>query len=347
MSTIRRLLPQAARRSIFRRALQAGAAALAALAVLIAFTHGPPPHSANPPGAFSFAALGDSPYNILENLQYRVVLQDLNAHDLSVVIHVGDLFVRSCTARRYQRRLNQFEGLLHPVVYTPGDNEWYDCWNHLWNAFAPFNRLAEIRRLFFKDPERSLGGRPIPVESQGGEGVFAEFVENVRWEHDGVLFATVHVIGSANGTAPFPDRPAAHDREAERRMAAAVTWLHDTFQAAATINARAVVVAFHAAPGFTEPEDNPRRTLFAPLIHRLREEAENFGSPVLAIHGDWHEYIVDHPMKRKERDAVLSNFTRLQVPGSTDVGWVRVTVTADSVQPFHFEPRVVPHWKYW
>ncbi len=331
---------------VLRRASQGTAVLLLGLAVLIPLTLGPPPPSANPPGAFSFAAFGDSPYSFLEDLKYRVVLRDLEAHELSVAVHVGDLFARSCTTERYQRSLDGFNGLPHPVVYTPGDNEWADCWAE-WKAFAPLGRLAEIRRLFFKDPESSLGGRTIPLESQGGQGPFAEFVENVRWTHEGVLFATLHLVGSLNGMAPFPDRTEANDEKAERRMDAAVSWLHDTFAEAAATDARAVVIAFHGAPGFEEAADNPRRIQFAPFIDALREEAELFRSPVLVIHGDWHDYTVDQPIKRRGSDLVLDNLTRLQVPGSPDVGWVRVTVTLDPAQPFSFEPRVVPFWKYW
>ncbi len=332
--------------SILRRASQGTAVLLLGLAVLIPLTLGPPPPSANPPGAFSFAAFGDSPYSFSEDLKYRVVLRDLEAHELSAAVHVGDLMWTSCTTERYQRSLDEFNELPHPVVYTPGDNEWADCWVHR-RAFPPLGRLAEIRRLFFTEPERSLGGRTIPLESQGGQGPFTEFVENVRWTHEGVLFATLHLVGSANGMAWFPDRTEANDEEAERRMDAAVSWLHDAFSEAAATDARAVVLAFHANPGFEEAADNPRRILFAPFIGALREEAEFFQSPVLAIHGDWHDYTVDQPLERRGSNVVLDNLTRLQVPGSPDVGWVRVTVTADPEQPFRFEPRVVPYWKYW
>ncbi len=342
--------------SILRRASQGTAVLLLGLAVLIPLTLGPPPPSANPPGAFSFAAFGDSPYSFLEDLKYRVVLRDLEAHELSAAVHVGDLMWASCTTERYQRSLDEFNELPHPVVYTPGDNEWADCWGQPGRAFRaldqpgefrPLGRLAEIRRLFFTEPERSLGGRTIPLESQGGQGPFTEFVENVRWTHEGVLFATLHLVGSANGMAAFPGHSEANDEEAERRMDAAVSWLHDAFSEAAATDARAVVLAFHANPGFEEAADNPRRILFAPFIDALREEAEFFQSPVLVIHGDWHDYTVDHPLERRGSDVVLDNLTRLQVPGSPDVGWVRVTVTADPEQPFRFEPRVVPYWKYW
>ena len=38
-----------------------------------------------------------APYDNLEEIQYRLVLESLNAHDLSWVIHVGDIFWRPCT----------------------------------------------------------------------------------------------------------------------------------------------------------------------------------------------------------------------------------------------------------
>ena len=55
---------------------------------------------------------------------------------------------------------------------------------------------------------------------------------------------------------------------------------------------------------------------------------------MLAIHGDWHDYIVDQPLTSRATDRHLSNVTRLQVPGSFDVGWVRVTFTSGSEEPF-------------
>ena len=59
---------------------------------------------------------------------------------------------------------------------------------------------------------------------------------------------------------------------------------------------------------------------------------------ILGFNG--HVYIVDHPLGPK-------NLTRMEVPGSPLVGWVRVTVSRDAVKPFAFEEYVVPRWKYW
>ena len=69
--------------------------------------------------------------------------------------------------------------------------------------------------------------------------------------------------------------------------------------------------------------------------------------PVLVLHGDHHEYTVDRPLVRHTTGRRLENLTRLQVPGSPDVGWVRVVVTPGVADPFVFEERLIPRWKYW
>jgi hypothetical protein len=313
---------------------------------VILLTRGPPPPIPNPPGTFSFAAFGDSPYYFFEEPQYRVVLKDLAANDLSMAVHVGDLFWTSCTTERYQRSLDEFNSLPHPLIYTPGDNEWTDCWG-TGGGFTPLDRLAEIRRLFYQDPAKSLGGRAIELEHQGASGAFEEYVENARWTHEGVVFATMHLVGSWNGMAMFDGRTDEDDAESRRRTEAAAAWLSETFAEARSTGAVAVVLAFHANPGLEDPADDNHRQVFEPFLAKLEEEVALFGRPVLGIHGDWHEYIVDHPLTERSTGRTLENFTRLRVPGSFDVGWVRVTVAPGDRQPFAFESRVVPHWKYW
>ncbi|HEX6200407.1 MAG TPA: hypothetical protein VF150_09095, partial [Thermoanaerobaculia bacterium] len=144
-----------------------GLAVVAALAAAYAVTRGPAAPRPSPPGTVSFAVLGDAPYYLWEGLQFRMVLDDLDAHDLAWVIHVGDIFWRPCTDELYLRSLAWFEGLRHPVVYTPGDNEWTDCWEAASGGFDPLDRLERLREIFFADPTRSLGGRRIPLVSQG------------------------------------------------------------------------------------------------------------------------------------------------------------------------------------
>jgi hypothetical protein len=184
-------------------------AVLLILVVAFFLTRGLDPPTPNPPGGFSFAVMGDAPYYWWEELRFRLVLEDLDAHDLTSVISIGDIFWRPCRDEMYRRTREQFEGLRHPVVYTPGDNEWFDCWEPGSGGFMPQERLVRLREIFFNPPTQSLGGRRIGLASQ------PEFVENVRWTDNGVVFATVHLIGSANGMRPFPARTAVDDAAAE------------------------------------------------------------------------------------------------------------------------------------
>lgn len=304
---------------------------LLVLLVISFLRRGLDPPTPNPPGSFSFGVMGDAPYDTLEELRFRLVLRDLDAHDLSTVISVGDIFWRPCSDEMYRRARDQFNGLSHPVIYTPGDNEWYDCWEPGSGGYMPLERLARLRQIFFTTPARSLGGRKIALASQ------PEFVENARWIDHGFVFATVHLIGSANGRWPFPDRTEDDVAASKRRTEFAAAWLREAFDTARTSNAPAVVVAMQGAPFDEEEKD---RAMFEPFLTTLREEASRFERPMLMAHGDHHTYTVD-------RQFGLENFTRLQVPGSPQVGWVRVTVTPGAREPFAFEPHVIPRWKFW
>ena len=230
----------------------------------------------------------------------------------------------------YAKTRRLFDGVRHPLIYTPGDNEWVDCWEPRVGGYKPLERLAQLRRTFFNEPSRSMGRRRIALASQPG------YPENARWQTRGVLFATVHVVGSRNGHLTYPGSDPRIDAEANARTAAAAAWTRETFANAAA--ARAVVIAFHAQPGFKYAE---HRKHFEPFVATLEQEAVRFGKPVLIVQGDNHDYIVDRPL------SAAPNITRLQVPGSPLVGWVRVTVDSDDVMPWSFENYVVPWWKYW
>jgi len=80
------------------------------LTVFVWATSGPSKPKANPPGTFSFAVLGDAPYYFWEDLQYAIVLKELDANDLSLVIQVGDIFWRPCTDKLYRRSLDWYSG---------------------------------------------------------------------------------------------------------------------------------------------------------------------------------------------------------------------------------------------
>src|SRR4051812_22558279 len=83
-----------------------------------------------PRGDFSFALIGDLGYTAAQEPMVDHVLESIDAATLAFVVHDGDLGAPrsgSCTNELWARRLAQFQALRHPVIYTPGDNEWTDC----------------------------------------------------------------------------------------------------------------------------------------------------------------------------------------------------------------------------
>jgi hypothetical protein len=319
------------------RAKWVGAAvAVLGVAAFVLATAGPPKPLPTPPGTFAFGVTGDSPYVPWEDMQYPLLTEEMDATDLAFVIDVGDIFWRPCSDEHYRRVRARFDRSRHPLIYTPGDNEWADCWERGAGSFRPLERLAAIRTIFFDVPAKSFGATKIDLETQSGEG----FPEHARWVRDGVVFVTVNLVGSRNATKPYPGRTPAEDEAALKRTEAATTWMRSAFARAGAIDAKAVVIAFHADPDLEEEPQTSYSDEWEPFVSTLDDEAERFARPVLVVHGDGHHYRVDHPLEAK-------NLTRVEVPGSPLVGWVRVVVDPKAQDPFSFDEHVVPRWKYW
>jgi hypothetical protein len=167
--------------------------------------------------------------------------------------------------------------------------------------------------------------------------------------HQRVLFAAVHVVGSANGLAPWDGlldvdsaaRPRA-DRLAEvaAREAAAVAWIERAFDEAAARDAAAVVLLMQANPGLEKPAGHADRAGFERVLETLKRRALAFGKPVLLVQGDHHELIVDMPWARDDEPAPkVPRFLRLQGFGSPRLQWVKVRVDPARAGVFAFEPQ--------
>jgi hypothetical protein len=316
---------------------------LAALCAVTAGCWSPAPPAER--GSFRFAVFGDGPYGTIETGRAERVFAALETRPLEFVIHVGDIMWQRCTDGAYRARRAFIERIGHPVVYTPGDNEWLDCVDLAFRGEDPLARLASLRATFFAAPDHSLGAMPLTLEPQSTNPEYAEFVEHARWSHGGVFFVTIHVVGGANGRRPFPGRTPRHDEEAGRRTQAAIDWLYASFQAAVAADATAVVVAMHANPLYQPAE--AERAAYAPIADALVDLAQHFGKPVLVIHGDEHQYIVDRPFRDPATGAPIANLQRLETYGSPDIGWVDVVVDTALPEPFRFEPNVTPRWMWW
>ncbi len=293
---------------------------------------GEPPSSA----AFSFALIGDTPYGAAAEHRLAAILREID-DDPSVrfVLHAGDLKDggEPCTDELLRRRLALMQEASGALVYTPGDNEWTDCHRAAAGRFHPLERLAALRGLAFADPTRSMGKRPLLQRSQAEAESHAEFVENVRFVHERVMFLTLHVVGSRNALAPWhgidpsdsADVPR-RDRIAafEERKAANLSWLEAAFRSAQHSGAIAVVVLMHANPRFDLPPGHPHRAGFEGVIQALHRLSLRFGRPVLLAHGDGHFFFVDRPLASESPP--VRNLLRVQSWGEPLSGWIRIDV---------------------
>jgi len=78
------------------------------------------------------------------------------------------------------------------------------------------------------------------------------------------------------------------------------------------------------------------RTGFQDTFFHLEDEAIVFGRPVLFIIGDTHTFRIDKPFVGAKSGDVIENVMRLEVPGSSDVHWVRVHVDPTRRNLFSF-----------
>ena len=279
---------------------------------------------------FSFVALGDTAYRLPRDASRLDGLVDaINAEAPAFSIHVGDFKgYTSCSDEAYAAIAAQYRRLRAPLLLTPGDNDWFDCNVDTAGGFDPLERLAAVRRIFFKAP---LGSGTVPLQRQPG------FPENARWAHEGLVFATVHVIGPHNGLVR--DSHLAADSVA--RSAAGEQWVRDAFADARRMAAPAVVLAFQIDPWISVAptyENGPIDW----LRNAIGEQAATFSGQVLVIHGDSHRLTIDTPYRRADIDAGTTrglNITRLMVPGWPDHRAVRIDV--DTTKPAMFSFGVV------
>ena len=297
-----------------------------------------------PASAFEFAAIGDLPYSEADSLGFDRLRDRINAEDLAFVLHVGDIKGggSSCDDAALESRVRMFSTFRHPFLLLPGDNEWTDCHRGQAGGWSPLERLARLRSLFFSPPGRTLGGGSLPVVSQASDPAYAEFPEHTRWTLGGVVFVGLHLVGSDNAMADFPDRGPENDAEVERRTRAAIAWMAAAFQQARETGAGALLVAMQANPRFETDQRKDPPQVFTEFLRVLAEETADFGRPVVLVHGDSHYFRVDKPLAGLTSHRSLSNFTRLEVFGSPNMHWVRVQVDREDPQVFRFHPEIIP-----
>ncbi|MEK7438782.1 MAG: metallophosphoesterase family protein [Pseudomonadota bacterium] len=277
---------------------------------------------AQAPARFSFAIVGDAPYNRLEETVFAKMLQQIDQEDLAFVLHIGDFKNGSspCSDSLYAQRLQQFQSVRHPFVFVPGDNEWTDCHR---SGADPLERLAKLRELFYPD-DYSLGQHKLRLERQSADPRFAEYRENLRWRLGATLFIGLNLPGSNNNFGRTPQM----DAEYARRSTANAAWLAEGFDVAKTSGDLAVFIAIQADPHFERASRRPANAAdgYTQFRQALLAHTLAYAKPVILIHGDGHRYRVDHPLFDPATHKPVENFTRIESFGSPLLDWIRVGV---------------------
>ncbi len=254
--------------------------------------------------SFSFGVIGDMPYGGAEVDKFPERIQDLNADSrLDFVAHVGDIKngTSRCSDGYFTKIREQFDTFEHPLVFTPGDNEWVDCHRVDNGKYNPLERLDTLREVFFDEPGNTLGAA-MPVTSQAERGL----PENVRFTQNRVAFSVLNIQGSNNGLQPWTglglNGVTGDQREdVNDRIEAAVDQIRDTFADAAGGKLRAVVLMtqadMFAPPPPKGPQPSPNSVSgFKEIVKTIIEETNGFDGPVYLINGDSHVFAADKPL---------------------------------------------------
>ncbi|MGJ0391566.1 MAG: hypothetical protein ACR650_02205 [Methylocystis sp.] len=319
----------------------------------------------------SIAVFGDWPYSQMLLDNGKLLIDSINNDaDVSLVLHVGDIHSGSmpCTSAGIlppistsnpgwnQSVFSVFQQLRAPVVYTPGDNEWTDCHKSKEkSAGDPLKELASVRSLFFSKPGRTLGltEKQVLTQAQNFDPNYptdAQYVENVMWRQNAVVFVTVNMPGSNNDGLPWStfENLSARSTESANRTGAAMRWLKAAFDAAAKSHARGVVIGLQA--DMWDPAQlvagGDGLNGYTDFVKTLASLSISFGRPVLLINGDSHLYGSDQPLAdpssatgQIHHAPAVSNLTRITVQGSTNAPgeWLKLTIDPNSRNVFSWK----------
>jgi hypothetical protein len=299
------------------------------------------------PARFEVALIGDQQYGAASEKEFPALMADIDRSEVAFVVHVGDFKAATvpCDDELFLVRKAQFDASRHPLILTPGDNDWTDCHQSKARPYEPVERLTRLREVFYPD-DQSLGRRRLTVQRQGGS--YSKYRENARWSYGGVLFATLHIVGSNNNRGRTPEQ----DAEYRERTAANLAWLKEVFAAAKQEGAKGVALFTQANPRFefVFPKGRVASMMlpaldpgsgFVDLWPALEAEVVAYGKPVMLLHGDTHYFRVDKPLFRAGTETVaanrgrqVDNFTRVEVHGFPEAHWVRLTVDSDDPAVF-------------
>src|SRR5262249_50154239 len=162
-------------------------------------------------------------------------------------------------------------------------------------------------QLFFASPGSTLGSGTMTVVSQATAGdpadpADAQYVENVLWEQNDIVFVTINVPGGSNNDADpwykVPSATQAQLDERTNRTAADIRWLDQAFALARAEHAKGVVIVNQADMWDLDGKTTAHLTNYEPIINAVATDTTAFRRPVLMLNGDSHLYRSDNPLSQ-------------------------------------------------
>ena len=154
----------------------------------------------------------------------KKALEDESEAALAFVVVTGIKAVEEpCSDRLYAKRRELLDDAKRPVIVLPSASDWSECRNSAGRSNAP-ERLNRLRELLYPEPE-SLGAHKLKLTRQSSNPKFRSYAENVHWQVDEVLYATINLPANNNHFRPEAGR----NSEFEDRLVANRFWLQRLF----------------------------------------------------------------------------------------------------------------------
>ncbi|SNS28908.1 hypothetical protein SAMN06265795_10267 [Noviherbaspirillum humi] len=226
----------------------------------------------------------------------------------------------ACSDELYLERRALLEKSRHPIALVSAGSDWSECQSDSGRGLA-VERLTRLRELFHGDdfiPAIALN----PVR-QSATARFRSFAENMRWERDGLLFATLHLPAPNNNFRAEAGR----NSEFEDRLVANQDWLHRLAAHARLKKAKAIVVFSDGNPLATPPKTAFKRDGYQEVRRQMETLAAGFSGKVLLVHA-----------QAGSDESTGKIFWRGNLGAlSVGPGWTRLKVTPGQPVPFMME----------
>ncbi len=205
------------------------------------------------------------------------------SHDHASFIVVNGIRPRqeACSDEVLQRRSKVLAQIAVPVFVSLGAFDWAECRNEMRRSIAQ-DRLGFLREwLYVKN--LSAHAKHLRPKQQSTAAMHRQYSENMRWESNKVLFATVNLPSNNNNYLAAAGR----NHEFEDRAMANRHWLRRVFNHARYHKIKSIVLFADANP-MVVPSRSRRQSDrpdgFSDVRKQLTDLAGKYSGRVLLVH---------------------------------------------------------------